>query len=162
MVSKQKGDFIKKIKLTGAVLLVIAFFLPLSRCDTASWQRIDAEQAGLPTENIEPSYEYFYAWQIFAPDEVQDFEPGLALLVVLAFTWPVLFLVVRKKTRNLKANTGLLFLEPVIAAGGSYFVLILNMFNELYIGFYVAMLGAFLFFVGSVTEIVERFKRRRE
>lgn len=149
------------LKKIGAVLLALSFFLPLSRCDESGWDVYEAEQASQPMENIEADYEYFYAWEAFFPGEGNQFEPGLALLVLLAFTWPVLFLVFRQKIQNRKINTSLLFLEPLIAGGGSYFVLIINMFNELYFGFYVAILGAFAFFSGAVIEIVQRFKKRK-
>jgi len=152
---------IRNLKYAGAVLLLLAFFLPLSRCDESSWQVYEAEQAGLPTDNIGPSYEYFYAWEVFTPDGVNDFQPLLAILVVLAFTWPLLFLFTRPRIKNDKINTGLLFFEPLIAAGGAYFVFIINVLNELYIGFYVAMAGVLLFFLGAVTEIVIFLKQRK-
>lgn len=148
------------LKRAGAVLLIIAFFLPLSRCDSASLKRYEAEQAGQNPERVAPEWNYYYAWEEFYPERGQPFEPLSALVVTVAFSWPLLFLFGRWKIKNRKVTIGLLFLEPLVAAAGAYSVFIINFLSELYIGFYVAMVAMFLYFAGSVVEIAQWIRKR--
>lgn len=143
------------LKKIGAVLLLVSFFLPLSRCETTGSYPVNEEgySEEIPEELKE--YDYFYAWE-----GMRDGEPLAIVLIPLAFLWPIIFLAARGRFKKPKINKGLLFLEPVVAGAGSYFVFMINFLNDLYIGFFVAMVAALLFFLGSVAEIVEFFKKR--
>lgn len=144
------------LKKVGAVLLLVAFFLPLSRCEKTSTPPVE-ENAAIETIPVEVTeYSYYYAW-----DYIDIDDPRLTALVILAFLWPIIFIGLRHWNPNPKFDTGVLFLEPFAAAGGSYIVVGVGTMHELYIGSYLALLAAILFFSGSILEIVEFFKKRK-
>lgn len=150
------------LKRAGAVLLLISFFLPLSRCDRAEADRYFGTTDETQTVGERHEYDYFYAWEVFDPENADTYNWAAKILVALAFSWPVIFLFVRWKITNRKVNAGIMFLEPLVAAAGAYIVFIINIFNELYIGYYVATTAMFLYFAGASTEIVQWFRKRKK
>ncbi|MHA1544733.1 MAG: hypothetical protein ACTSU8_06315, partial [Alphaproteobacteria bacterium] len=134
------------IKIVGAVLLAIAFFLPLSRCAPVTLTPNEDGELVAEAPEVETVYEYYYAY-----DNIGVEEPGSFLLLVVFF-WPLAFLAFERKGRNTRAKTALMFLGPPLAAGTGYLIIFISIFNELYYGTYVALAGLAGYFIGSGIE----------
>lgn len=142
------------LKKIGAVLLLVSFFLPLSRCENI--RTVKSDDQALTQEALDDfeKYEYFYAWEGISKEE-----PLTIIVFPLAFIWPLIFLGLRRRFKTPEMTRNFLVLEPIAALLGAYFVFIISSLNELYIGFFVASGGALLFFLGSVIEIIELFRK---
>lgn len=142
------------LKKIGAVLLLVSFFLPLSRCENIRPLESDDQALTQEAPDDFEKYEYFYAWEGISKDQ-----PLTIIVFPLAFLWPFIFIGLRRRFKTPKITRNFLILEPIAALLGAYFVFIISSLNALYIGFFVATTGALLFFLGSVIEILEFFKK---
>jgi hypothetical protein len=140
------------LKTLGAALLAIAFFLPLSRCEEISLTPSAEDEVVQETPETEKVYDYYYAYENIG------FEDQGSLLIPAVFFWPLAFLAYAKRGRRARVKTVLNFLEPLLAAGTGYMIVLMTMFNEFYIGAYVAFAGAGGYFIGSGIEVAWKIK----
>jgi hypothetical protein len=129
------------IKYACIGLLLIALFLPLSRCAT----RADSG----------PTYRYYYAWSHFRVGDIGSW------LLILLFLWPLGFLLAELLSRR-ENKTFWLPLARTLLAAGSIFYLYLNTFLfELWYGGYLAYLALGLYLPASIVELFAIIAARR-
>ncbi len=138
--------------MLGAALLAIAFFLPLSRCEITSTTPAADREAVKETPGAEKVYDYYYAYENIG------FEDPGSLLIPVIFFWPWAFLAYARRGRRARVKTVLNFLEPLLAAGTAYMIVLMIIWGEIYIGAYVAFAGAGGYFIGSGIEVGWKIK----
>lgn len=139
---------IKIIKLLSAVLLLVAMFLPLSRCSRSE-----------PAPKKEIVYEYTYSWSHF------DYRDPSSTLPVIAFLWPLPIVLYDIFGKKQWLKTFLSWLEPLLAVGSGYLLYLRTMFGELLFGGYVAYIALSAYFLVSIIALFGRvynyFKLKR-
>lgn len=148
-------------KRLSALLLLLALFFPLSRCQDASTVHYDVNAP--PDRQPPPApgqvkYNYHYAWSDFDADEPGDY---LALLV---FLWPIPVLLIELFARKRWLYLTLLWLQPFLCLGAGYFLYLRTFLEQLWTGGYMAFvaLAAYLFAsLYALTRELVLIRRRR-
>lgn len=149
-------------KRLSALLLLLALFFPLSRCQDSSTVRYDvnapADQQPPPPPG-EVKYNYHYAWSSFDANEPGDY---LALLV---FLWPIPVLLLELFARRRWLLLTLLWLQPLLCLGAGYVLYMRTFLEQLWTGGYMAFaaLAAYLFasLYALTRELILVRRRRR-
>ena len=134
---------LRKVRLVAAIVLVCAFVLPLSECsrrESHSPPRPKSiSQRLFPQTNAEFSYQYAYGFVGFSA-------PGA--VTVLAFIWPLVFVLSVRRRFGPKLQWFLRVLEVLLCAGTIYWldVLTLRGFGARWLyGAYVGVIAVAIF-----------------
>lgn len=145
-----------RLKLIGAVLLIVAAVLPQYTCvqyrapDGALWQSIPS---GADSSRYQRVVERHYAFETFAPGRPESW------LAVVAFAWPVGVIAVRRRNRWPVLNAVLWGLEPLLALGSGYLILLFSSFGQRAIGGWTGVAACLLYLVAWVMELAARFRK---
>jgi hypothetical protein len=136
------------IRRVAALALLVALFLPLSRCSdstAAAKPVLPAETAGaaLTAETAETAqagqppaqpatYKYFYAWTDFKVDSAGSW------LIFLVFLWPLPFLAHEWTRRGKPVPLWVLAAQLPLAAGAVTLLYYRTFLEELWVGGYLA------------------------
>lgn len=133
---------ITNIRGLGAALLLVSMFLPLSECSrhehSVVRQPASLAQRLFPQSNRDFDYQYGY--------KVVGFSL-IGILTVLAFTWPILFLVCF--ARWPRRRRFLWLAELLLCAGTLYWVHALSLGGKYLYGAYVAAIAVVAFGFGT-------------
>ena len=127
------------------MLLLVALFLPLSRC---SHSRDDAADPGAPRQ-----YTYSYAWTDF------DASSAGSWLIFLAFLWPVAF-VARELAPARQTPAWLAAVQLALAAGAALLIYYRTFLDELWVGGYLAYIALGCYSAALVVEIGVRIAHK--
>ncbi len=131
----------KQIKLVCGVLLLAAFFMPLSRCyyikpPPGSIEVL--ETTNQVSESVQ-SYHDVYAYRTFRAEKVRSWG------ILLAFTWPLLLMVLSLVAP--KIGTALLPVEPFACVGSGIVLATLLDADRILWGGYLAILALLGYFL---------------
>ncbi len=151
-------------KRISAVLLLISFFLPLSKCSSIEIPTGDEikKQANIKktrTKWIEIKVKYHYAY-----DQLDLSRPG-TLFIILSYIWPVLVLLYHYYGSNRRLKKVLNYIELFLCIASFNLIILLALFDELFIGAYLAMLAISLYFFSTFYEFIKEIQmsfRNRE
>lgn len=136
------------IKRLSAVVLMFAFFMPLSQCSALRKE----------SSNSAPEVIIKYAY-------TQDKNSPLELYVNIAvFFWPILMVVLFSYKKPLRSFLLIKFLELLFCIGTGYMLVTLNIFGKPLYGSYVACFAISLYgllTLGESCEIIVSRKRIR-
>ncbi len=125
---------IRSLKIIAAILLIVSIFLPFSK-------------GGLFSFSTNPPVHHSF-------DMLNGNSPA-NLLVILAFTWPLLLMVFRRtssRRRVIVQKT----LEALLPCGSAYILIVLATFETPIIGWYSAQAGNALYLLGMILELVHK------
>jgi hypothetical protein len=160
------------VRRLSAALLLVALFLPLSRCSeqpTGNTPGGDAEAggdaaAGAAAPNAGPSerpttptaYRYYYAWTSFSAAEPWSW------LIFVAFLWPLPFLAHEALARGKAARVWVSAAQLPLGAGAITLIYYRTFLHQLWVGGYLAYiaLGAYLLALSAEVVLVIITKRR--
>jgi hypothetical protein len=147
-----------RFRLVGAVVLAIAFFLPLSSCSNSTAFNQEGVQAvsvdaetGAVTEGPR---RYRYPFKSLAMDDPEG------LLVLVAFFWPTLAFGYRKFNGH-KVGVKFTTLEFLLCFLTIWFVWSVSFLERLEIGGYLAFGGATLCLAAASALLLEEIRRWR-
>ncbi len=129
------------IKYVSIGLLLIALFLPLSRCAT----RADSG----------PAYTYYYAWSHFRAGDLGSW------LLILLFLWPLGFLLAELLSGRENKTLWLPLARSLLAAGSIFYLYLSTFLYELWFGGYLAYLALGLYLLASIVELFAFVAARR-
>lgn len=133
------------IKCISAVVLLLAFFMPLSQCSGPIEENSDK-----PPEII---VKYAYSVDTMSP---------LALVANIgAFFWPILMVVLLTFKRALSSSLLIKFIELLFCFGTGYMLVVLNIFGKPLYGSYVAALAISIYGILTLYEIYIIFRVRK-
>ena len=143
------------VRRLSAALLLVALFLPLSRCSeqpTGNTPGGDAE-AGSATPSAGPSetpttYRYYYAWTDFRVSEISSW------LLFLAFLWPLPFLAHEALARGKAARIWVSAAQLPLEAGAITLIYYRTFLHQLWVGGYLAYIALGAYSLSLAAEIV--------
>jgi hypothetical protein len=134
---------IRKLRLTAAIVLVCAIFLPLSECSQGDNHSQPAQksvaQRLYPQSNAEFSYQYGY--------RSIDFDT-MGLFTILAFGWPLAFALLVRRNLRPRMKWTFRILELLLCAGTIYWLNVLSFhsFGATWLyGAYIGVMAVALF-----------------
>ncbi len=130
------------IKYISIALLLIALFLPLSRCATR--------------DGSDSTYRYYYAWTHFRAGDIGSW------LLILLFLWPLMFLLAELLSRRENKTLWLPLVRSLLAAGSIYYLYLNTFLFELWYGGYLAYLTLSLYLLVSIIELFSIVAARRQ
>jgi len=136
------------IKRLCAVVLMLAFFMPLSQCSAPQ------KESGNSAPEVIIKYAY-----------TQDESSPLELYVnIAAFFWPILMVVLLSCNKNIRSFLPVKLLELLFCVGSGYALVMLNMFGEPLFGSYVACFAISLYGLLTLYEcyVVVRLRKRNK
>jgi hypothetical protein len=150
-----------KIKLLGAMLLLVSLALPMSTCshyEDAQGTRIAVAQGETPPEGARQVTSRTYAFEDFHPTD-----PG-NWVKALAFLWPVLALVILQQRKRGRIALGIRILEPALIGLSLYVIDFVSTFfaDRRAIGAYLAFLAIGIYAVGSLWADVVVYREWKE
>lgn len=154
------------IKRICTVLLLISFFLPLSRgCSQTetSFQKGSLEQE---EKKAMFSVEAYKGKKKYAYDVIgsPDTDTVTAVVVLFCYFWPIPLLLRLHFTKKKLIKHLISSAELVFCMGTFYFVMMMCMFDELLMGAYLAISSSVVYFCSTVfdltKEIFHYFKSR--
>ena len=134
-------------KRISAVVLLLAFFMPLSECSGPI-----EENSNKPPEII---VKYAYS---------QDTEAPLALVAnIAAFFWPILIVVLLTFKKALNSSLLLKCIELLFCLGTGYMLVVLNIFGKPLYGSYVAAIATSVYGILTLYEsyLIFRMKKHK-
>jgi hypothetical protein len=113
---------IRKLRLTGAIVLVCAIFLPLSECSQGENHSQTAAQKSVaqrlyPQSNADFSYQYGFRSIGF---------DTMGLFTILAFGWPLAFALFVRRNLRPRIKWTFRILELLLCAGSIYWLNVLS------------------------------------
>jgi hypothetical protein len=150
---------IPNIKRTAAILLMICFVLPLSRCERhAKPEAAEAAQAknaatSAPLIQSLPvrTYEDTYAYNSVSPDKGWE-----SAITIATFFWPLLFFFTGRKSWGFNGAMTIGVLELVLCSASAYVVYGLVIFGELRYGGVLTFLALGIYSSAALVEISAR------
>lgn len=147
---------LRKIRVTAAIILLCAIFLPLSECSRHEHAQVPPAQKSLfqqlfPQDNDDFVYQYasgvvkFSTWQA----------GGFALLALL---WPFAALILDKKLRGRRFVWILYLIELLLCAGSVYWLYCFTAMGRWLYGAYVVCAAMAVLAVTTIILMVERVR----
>jgi hypothetical protein len=143
------------IKFIAMGLLLIALFLPISRCAVQNeTYPSSAQPAESLIEKAPAAYRYNYAWTDFHPTALSSW------LMILIFIWPLPFLVLDRISSRLSHKIWPGILQILLAAGSIYYLYLCTFLYELWYGGYIAYSALSLYLLVSIIELILNLRLR--
>ncbi|ARA94111.1 hypothetical protein AWN76_013755 [Rhodothermaceae bacterium RA] len=143
-----------RIKLTGAVLLLLSAALPMSSCshfEDAEGNRVTVAEGEAVPEGVQKVVTYNYAFEDFDAAEAADW------LLPAAFLWPLLVVGLLWRWSQGPVAVMLRLAEPVLLVGSAYLIAALVAWGERpEAGAYVAFAALAIYAGAAVWEDVRR------
>jgi hypothetical protein len=158
--SRHTMTVLTNIKRVAAILIMICFMLPLSRCNrneiiddprTASAEANGRQEKRAP----DPANEDRYAYQRISADNLDESAATLA-----AFFWPVIFLLLSLKTLKFRGAIAANLGELLLSAASAYMVFGITFFGDLRYGGYLAYFSIAAYFLATLAQIFLRIRAR--
>jgi hypothetical protein len=144
------------IRRIAAILLLVALFLPLSRCsEQRSAEQTDVVQAGAENAAASQTYRYYYAWTDF------DVLSPASWLVFVAFLWPLPFLACEIAAKKREARIWWSAAQLLLAGGAITLIYYRTFLNELWVGGYLAYFSLGGYSLALVAEIAAGIARKK-
>lgn len=143
------GDALKiivKLKRLTAVLMLIAFFLPMSHCAV--------EPTTTDSNVIEQKVAVTYA---YSANEWPSLE---AVATYGAFIWPLALIATGLLWRRAENKWVIPLLEILLSAGSAYILLMLTIFREPLYGWYIASISLGVYFIATLTELLDYAQKK--
>jgi hypothetical protein len=138
------------IRRLSAALLLVALFLPLSRC--SEQPPGDTPGGGVAAGGAAPSapttYRYYYAWTDFKVSEISSW------LLFLAFLWPLPFLAHEALARGKAARIWVSAVQLPLGAGAITLIYYRTFLHQLWVGGYLAYIALGAYSLSLAAEIV--------
>ena len=148
--------YLQRIKLLACLLLMVSFFLPISRCavkEATVYQPpvlIGSEEV----KEVTPMHKvndtkgnnkavYHYPYKMLSFDELSCWA------IFLSFFWPIPILFYCWFGKNLKIIISLKLIEPIACLGAGYVIYSLSFFGEIMYGGYIALASITSYFIAS-------------
>jgi hypothetical protein len=151
------------IRRLAALVLLVALFLPLSRCSDSSSAakpspRVDAAETAEAAQPGQPpaparAYRYFYAWTDFKVDSAGSW------LIFLVFLWPLPFLAFEWTRRGGPVPLWVQAVQLPLAAGAGAILYYRTFLDELWVGGYLGYAALGCFAAAVLAEIVVQAAR---
>ena len=139
----------RMIRRVSAVLLLVALFLPLSRCSEQGTMNKEGAGSGDVLGAAAPeSYRYYYAWTDFQALSIASW------LVFIAFLWPLPFLAYEIASRPRAARLWSSVVQIPFAAGSIALIYFHTFLNELWVGGYLAYISLGAYSLALTAEII--------
>lgn len=142
----------RPLKLSGAFLLVLGLFLPLSSCshfEDEKGNNVSSSQMESLPPDVREVKDYQYALDDYDPEQ------PFAWLLPLTFIWPLLFVGLFMWLKHGPIVTALRFAEPFLLAASTYVILTLAALGEqMEIGGYIALIALGAYAIATVWEDV--------
>lgn len=132
------------VKRIAAIVLLLAFFLPLSQCSVMEKQS--------PGKASVPSVEVTYAYATY------DEEFPTPVLAYVGFLWPLGFSIAGLLRPPLMRRRGAALSEMVLCVGSGYVLYVLASWGETRYGAYVAATAIGLYFVSASADVAIRVR----
>jgi hypothetical protein len=132
---------LRKIRLTAALALICAMCLPLSQCSKQKDARHPQATKSI-SQQLFPRSDDLFSYE-YAVSEL-GFTPRGAL-TLLAFTWPILFIVIGSKLSEWHFSWILYLLELLLCGGTIYWLCGLTLFGGWLYGAYVVFVSIVIF-----------------
>jgi len=137
------------IKRVAAILLLLAFFLPLSQCTDS--------KTNPETKAIEKEVTVTYAYSGFEWSEsIGDLAYEAA--VCAAFLWPLVLSIASLIRSSLNQKLTIGILELLLCIGSWYMLNVITSFGELRYGAYLAYGSIGLYFITTLVQLVVRIR----
>lgn len=136
---------VRIVKAAAALLLLVAFTLPLSRCSNETPPTGGASA----TESVRTSvtYQYNYAWSDFDP------KSAFSWLAMVVFFWPLPFILSEAFRKGKSGKAWLLVVQMLFAAASILEIYRVTFLDELWYGGYLAYSALGLYFLTAATEL---------
>jgi len=152
------------IRRLAALALLVALFLPLSRCSDSSSAakpspRVEAPETAEAAQPGQPpaparAYKYFYAWTNFKAGSAGSW------LIFLVFLWPLPFLAFEWTRRGGPLPLWVPAVQLPLAVGAATLLYYRTFLDELWVGGYLAYIALGSFAAALLAEIALRAARR--
>jgi len=133
------------IKRLSALVLVMAFFMPLSQCTHSS----SLNQSQPPTTTVKYAYSH---------TNKLSFEMAAS---VASFFWPLMFISLTSIKKTLNTNLYFKSFEFIACLGSAYMLLLLNIFGKLLYGSYFAISALTVYGLLTLYEGIMVFRTKR-
>ncbi|MDQ2868610.1 MAG: hypothetical protein M3R59_09420 [Verrucomicrobiota bacterium] len=134
---------LQRLRVLAAALLLVSIFLPLSECSrhehSAARQPVSLAQRLFPQGNAD--FDYQYGYKVVGVSL-------MGILTIVAFSWPILFLVCF--ARWPRRRRFLWLAELLLCAGTLYWIHALSLGGKYLYGAYVAAISVVAFGFGTV------------
>lgn len=157
----------KHVKQIAGLILIITFFLPLSRCQM---KKVEVQQAPVAavgedckvidspkitqsSPNEESGNGYNIPYKMFSAGEL------LSWLMLLSFFWPVPVLTYFYFVKRKVILTGLTMVEPLVCIGSGYMVLAISTMGDILFAGCLALGAILSFFIASCYDNYVLIKR---
>jgi hypothetical protein len=136
-------NILKIIRYLACGLLLLSLALPISQCQN--------KYTGL--EKLFPAPVTDTPPTIYYPIDFIDFKDIGGVLMLFVFIWPVLTVLVRRRSLKPRTEMVLSVLELLMCAGSGWVIFTLGSLGRMLIGGYVGLAGVCLYLCTSVVEI---------
>lgn len=148
MFVKERGlSATAAIKRFAAIMLLAAFFLPLSQCS--------APKQNVETKVFEQEVRVTYAYTAHEWPSVE------ALATYAAFLWPLMFGIASLVWPNLNQKWTVGGLELLLCLGSGFMLYALTFFDSLRYGGYIAWGAIGMYFITTSVALIARIRKTR-
>jgi len=147
------------LKVTGALLLMACFALPMKSCthyEDAQGKPVTSGADEAPAPGARPVTQRYYLWE-----EPRANDP-MSWLRVAVFLGPAAAVMITRRRPKTRATKVLWVMEPVLLAGVVYSLWYMTfLFYDPDVGLYVASAGVASYFGGWLGEAYQRWRHWR-
>ncbi len=134
-----------KLKKIASILIMLAFFMPLSKCSTQLYQEGEEQRI---SETITYAYSA-YEW------------PSIeSTAVLLAFFWPLLLLLASARMSGLNNNFIINIGEILFSVGSVIIIIRATFLSELLYGAYIVLAALITYFMVTVLQMYKLYLNR--
>ena len=134
---------LKIIRYLAGGLLLLSMALPISQCQN-KYTGLE-KLFPVPVTDTPPT--------IYYPSDFIDFKDIGGVLMLFVFIWPVLTVLVRRRSLKPRTEMMLSVFELLMCAGSGWAILTLGSIGRMLIGGYVGLAGVCLYLFTAVFEI---------
>ena len=149
-------NYLQKIKIVAACLLLLSFFLPMSSCSYTVPMDLDANEAAV--DETSPARETRYVYNY--PREYLDLHEVGGWLNILSFFWPVPILLLQWKYSGRRYSVLLSWSGLLLSVLSAAAVYTWADIGKPMIGAYIGGGAAVALFVLYLVELVQVFRKR--
>jgi len=157
----KRSDLIIRTKYACAALLLLCFFLPMSKC--THYTHPTSKSSGIPPAQDSTAVvkEVIYTYPLSDFDVRQPW----SWLCLLALIWPLPVLVCQRVGKRRFVLATVAVMEPILCGPSFYYIYLLSGLGQRLIGGYIALIAYAAYFAASVfglgTLIAKRYGLHR-
>ena len=141
------------LRIIATVLILCSLTLPLSRCERKSYVLKDGNITAV-AKNDPVKFNYQYAKDWFHLREWQGW------LVLLSFSWPLVMLFARWKSRKIGKSQVTQWAEILLCLGSGYIFWTISSFGERLFGAYIALSGMAVYLIAVARDTIQSAVRK--